>query len=144
MQAATASGGHTNCIITPATLRPTMKFAICNETFLDWPFDRAFNFARECGYTGIEIAPFTMNPDCRKISPRERDDVRRLADEAGLEVLGLHWLLAKTQGLHVTSPDRQVRQATTEYVKELARLCRDVGGKILVFGSPLQRNLLPG
>ena len=32
-----------------------MKFAICNETFQDWPFDKAFAFASECGYTGIEI-----------------------------------------------------------------------------------------
>ena len=23
-----------------------MKFAICNETFQDWPFDKAFAFAR--------------------------------------------------------------------------------------------------
>ena len=37
-----------------------MKYAICNETFLDWPFDKAFAFARDCGYTGIEIAPFTI------------------------------------------------------------------------------------
>ena len=47
-----------------------MKFAICNETFLDWPFERAFEFAAECGYTGVEFAPFTMAPDAREISRR--------------------------------------------------------------------------
>ena len=43
-----------------------------------------------------------------------------------------------------TRADADVRQRTAEYVCELARLCRDVGGKVLVFGSPFQRNLLPG
>lgn len=28
------------------------KFAICNETFQDWPFEKAFGLAAECGYTG--------------------------------------------------------------------------------------------
>lgn len=121
-----------------------MKFAICNETFLDWPFPQAFEFARECGYTGIEIAPFTIATDCKEITPAKRDEVRRQAADAGLEVIGLHWLLAKTKGYYLTSPDASVRRATVEYLKELARLCRDLGGSILVFGSPLQRNLLPG
>lgn len=121
-----------------------MKYAICNETFLDWPFEKAFAFARECGYTGIEIAPFTINPDARQITAEKRNEVRRQAEKAGLDVVGLHWLLAKTEGLYLTTPDAAVRRATTAYVEELARLCRDLGGSILVFGSPLQRNLLPG
>ena len=121
-----------------------MKYAICNETFLDWPFDKAFAFARECGYTGIEIAPFTINPDARKITAEKRSEVRRQAETAGLDVVGLHWLLAKTEGLYLTTPDAAVRKATAAYVEDLARLCRDLGGSILVFGSPLQRNLLPG
>jgi sugar phosphate isomerase/epimerase len=121
-----------------------MKFAICNETFLDWPFPKAFEFARECGYTGIEIAPFTMAADVKDISPQKREEVRRQAADAGLEVIGLHWLLAKTTGYYLTSPDASVRKATAEYLKELARCCRDLGGSILVFGSPQQRNLLPG
>lgn len=121
-----------------------MRYAICNETFLDWPFEKAFAFARECGYEGIEIAPFTIANDARDISSAKREEVRKQAEAAGLDVVGLHWLLAKTEGYYLTSPDAAVRQATSEYLCELARLCRDVGGEVLVLGSPQQRNLLPG
>ncbi len=122
-----------------------MKFAICNETFVDWPFDKAFACARECGYTGIEIAPFTIDTDVRRIPPARRAEIRQQAAAAGLEVLGLHWLLAKTtDGFYLTSPDAAIRKKTAEYVKELARATREMGGWVMVFGSPLQRNLLPG
>jgi sugar phosphate isomerase/epimerase len=121
-----------------------MKFAICNETFLDWPFEKAFEFAAECGYSGIEIAPFTMANDVREINAARRALVRRQADAAGLEVVGLHWLLAKSTGYYLTSPDAAVRRRTAEYVQDLARLCRDLGGSRMIFGSPQQRNVLPG
>jgi sugar phosphate isomerase/epimerase len=121
-----------------------MNFAICNETFQDWPCDRAFAFARECGYTGIEIAPFTIDTDVRRITAAQRDAVRRQAEAAGLKVIGLHWLLAKTSGFHLTSPDRDVRRATGGYLADLARFCRDLGGRVMVFGSPQQRNLPEG
>lgn len=121
-----------------------MKFAICNETFQDWPFERAFAFASECGYTGLEVAPFTIANDAKDISAAKRDEVKRQADAAGLEIIGLHWLLAKTEGYHLTSADANVRARTAEYLGELARLCRDLGGSIMVFGSPPQRNLQPG
>lgn len=121
-----------------------MKFAICNETFVDWPLQRACEFAAECGYTGLEIAPFTINNDARQITPAQRAEVRRVADAAGLQIIGLHWLLAKTTGFHLTSPDADTRRRTADYLVELARLCRDLGGSILVFGSPQQRNLQAG
>lgn len=121
-----------------------MKFAICNETFLGWSFDRAFAFARECGYTGLEIAPFTLAPYASQITPQQRREVRRQAAEAGLEVIGLHWLLAKTEGFYLTTPDEAVRRKTAEYLGELAYLCADLGGSLMVLGSPQQRNLLPG
>jgi sugar phosphate isomerase/epimerase len=120
-----------------------MKFAICNETFQDWPFDKAFRYARDLGYTGIEIAPFTINKNAYDITPAQRAEVRRQAEDAGLEVIGLHWLLAHTEGYYLTSPDEAVRRRTAEYLGELARLCRDLGGTIMVLGSPKQRNLAP-
>ncbi len=120
-----------------------MKFAICNETFQDWPFDRAFAFARECGYTGIEFAPFTIHKDAYRISAETRNRVRQQAEDAELEVVGLHWLLAFTEGYYLTTPDPEIQRSTADYLVELGRLCRDLGGKVLVLGSPHQRNLLP-
>ncbi len=121
-----------------------MKFAICNETFEGWPLDRAFGFARECGYTGIEIAPFTLAADASDITPQQQTQIRAAADQAGLEIVGLHWLLAGTESYYLTSPDREIQQRTSDYFQLLARLCRDLGGKVMVLGSPGQRNLLPG
>ena len=85
-----------------------------------------------------------MANDAKDISAARRSRGSAQADAAELEVIGLHWLLAKTQGYYLTSPDAAVRERTKDCVCELARLCRDLGGKIMVFGSPLQRNLLPG
>ncbi|MEX2176446.1 MAG: sugar phosphate isomerase/epimerase family protein [Pirellulaceae bacterium] len=121
-----------------------MKFAICNETFQDWPFEKAFSFAAELGYTGLEIAPFTINTSAYEISAQQRAEVRRQAEDAGLAIVCLHWLLAKTTGYYLTTPEASVRARTADYLAELARLCRDLGGQIMVLGSPLQRNLLPG
>lgn len=121
-----------------------MKFGICNETFQDWPFEKAFAFAAELGYTGIEFAPFTIHKDATQITAAQRAEARQQAEAAGLEVIGLHWLLAFTEGFYWTSPESDVRQRTTEYLKTLARLCQDLGGSVMVLGSPLQRNLLPG
>jgi len=121
-----------------------MKFAICNETFADRPLDRGFAFAAQCGYTGVEIAPFTIANDVTDISADQRIEVRRQADAAGLEVVGLHWLLAKTEGLYMTTPEADVRARTSAYFGQLARFCADVGGKVMVCGSPQQRSLLPG
>lgn len=120
-----------------------MKFAICNETFQDWQFDRACQYAQQLGYEGIEIAPFTLASSVNEISPEQRKRIKQQAADAGLQIIGLHWLLAKTEGLYLTTPDEAVRDRTSNYLNELARLCRELEGDVLVFGSPQQRNLLP-
>jgi sugar phosphate isomerase/epimerase len=121
-----------------------MKFAICNETFPDWSFEKACRFARECGYTGLEVAPFTLAKYATEVGAARRAELRKTAADAGLEIIGLHWLLAQTEGFYLTTPDSAVRTATAEYLCELVRLCADLGGHMMVLGSPKQRNLLPG
>jgi sugar phosphate isomerase/epimerase len=126
-----------------------MKFAICNETFGDRSFADTFSTIAKLGYTGVEIAPFTFAPhdepfDLRKVPAERFVEVRTMAADAGLEIIGLHWLLAKTEGNYLTSPDPTVRRRTADNLKLLAEACADLGGKIMVLGSPKQRNLLPG
>jgi sugar phosphate isomerase/epimerase len=121
-----------------------MRFAICNETFADWPLAKACDFAAECGYTGLEVAPFTLAALATDIDAAARGEISRTIARAGLECVGLHWLLAKTEGFHVADPDPDVRRQTVDYLAALARLCRDLGGRVLVFGSPKQRSLKPG
>lgn len=121
-----------------------MKFAICQELFEGWEWERQCRFIAEVGYTGIELAPFTLAPRITDVSADRRRELRRRAEAHGLRIMGLHWLLAKTQGFHLTTSDAAVRRATTEYFIELGRACADLGGDLMVLGSPLQRNLEPG
>jgi sugar phosphate isomerase/epimerase len=126
------------------SLHCRVRFGSCNEMFEGWEIARQFAFLRECGYEGVEIAPFTIAKDVTEVPASGRHEVASLAKEHGLEVIGLHWLLVGPEGMYVTHTDRSVRERTTEYLKELMRFCADVDGKVLVFGSPKQRNLLPG
>lgn len=121
-----------------------MKFAICNETFGDWKLADALKFARSTGYTGWEVAPFMLSDDIRSFGADERQQYRSEVEAAGLEIIGLHWLLAKTEGFYLTSEDDVVRQRTADYLSQLADLCGDLGGSVMVLGSPQQRNVPEG
>jgi sugar phosphate isomerase/epimerase len=120
-----------------------VKFAICNELFEGWAFDRVCRFVKATGYEGLEVAPFTLAPRITDVTPQRRSDLRGQAADAGVEIIGLHWLLAKTEGFHLTSPDPAVRRRTGAYLVALAEACRDLGGSIMVFGSPMQRSFPP-
>jgi sugar phosphate isomerase/epimerase len=121
-----------------------MRYAICNETYDGWDHERVCEFTAKTGYEGLEIAPFTLAPLITDVSAGRRSELRHQASKEGLAIIGLHWLLAKTRGFMITSPDRDTRQRTTDYLVELVRACRDLGGEILVLGSPLQRKIPEG
>ena len=65
-----------------------MKLAVCNEFFEDWKIEDIFNYAAEIGCDGVEIAPFTLAESVTQISAKQRSDIRKAAEKAGVEIVG--------------------------------------------------------
>ena len=121
------------------------QHAICNEVYKNWPFEKICTSIRRIGYRGIEIAPFTLAELPSAISPNDRKHYRDLIQSEGLRFAGLHWLMVSPQGLHVTTPDRALRERSWAHVGELIDLCADLGDNaVMVFGSPRQRGTADG
>ena len=104
------------------------RHAICNEVFQGWKFHEACKKIREIGYTGIEIAPFTLSEDPATITADERRQYRAIMNSEGLLFVGLHWLMMAPKGLHVTTPDEALRRRSWDHVRNLIDLCADLGG----------------
>src|SRR5580765_8308994 len=121
-----------------------MKFAICNEIFQNWKLEDAFACASRVGYDAVEIAPFTIANSVADISARDRQGIRETAARNKIEIAGIHWVLVKPEGLYINHTDESIRRRTADYFVNLVDFCADVGGKVMVVGSPKQRNIMPG
>lgn len=121
-----------------------MRFALCNEVLAAMPLERQCEYAAALGYDGLEIAPYTLFDAPDAVSATEASTVRAVVERAGLVVTGLHWLLVKPAGLSLTDPDAALRARTLEVMTRLTGLCAALGGKVLVHGSPRQRQIAPG
>jgi sugar phosphate isomerase/epimerase len=121
-----------------------MRIALCNEVLAELPLERQCEVAAALGYDGLEIAPFTLAESPDRMAAAEIARVRRTVESFGLAVTGLHWLLVKPAGLSVTDPDAGVRARTLAVVTTLVALCAELGGAVLVHGSPRQRQIAAG
>lgn len=121
-----------------------MKLALCNEMFQDQSVAEICPTVKAMGYQGIEIAPFTLAPTATEISDALRKETRTAMEDHGLECVGLHWLFAGPEGLHMTTTDDRVWRRTRDYLSALLDLCADLNGKVLVLGSPKQRSIVEG
>src|SRR5258707_1565465 len=121
-----------------------MQFAICNEIFKGWKLEDSMAYAAKAGYNAIEIAPFTIANYVTDISAADRQQIRDTAARSNLAISGIHWVLVQAQGMYLNHPDKAVRERTAKYFCELVNFCADLGGKIIVVGSPKQRNVMEG
>ena len=121
------------------------RHSICNEAFDQWPFADACRAIRKAGYSGIEIAPFTLAATPGEITAAQRAEYRDIMGSEGLQFAGLHWLMVSPKGLHVTGPDADLRRRSWDHIRALIDLCADLGPDgVMVFGSPHQRSTTGG
>jgi D-psicose/D-tagatose/L-ribulose 3-epimerase len=126
----------------------TFHQSICNEAFEKWAFVDACRAIRKIGYTGLEIAPFTLAEKPSQVEAAARKEFADIMRSEGLAFVGLHWLMVSPAGLHVTTPDAELRRRSWEHIRDLVDLCADLGDHagrdperplVMVFGSPKQR-----
>ena len=118
---------------------------MCNEAFEGRAFAGICRALRTAGYTGIEIAPFTLAADPLEITASKRREYRDTMASEGIAFAGLHWLMVALKGLHLTAPDAALRAQSWAHIRNLIELCADLGPSgVMVLGSPKQRCITGG
>jgi D-psicose/D-tagatose/L-ribulose 3-epimerase len=121
-----------------------MRISLCNEVIAPMPFPRQCEYAAKLGYDGLEIAPYTLSEEPHRMGAAQIAAARSAAEDSGVAVTGLHWLLLKPAGLSISAKDDATRRKTVEVMCALIDLTAELGGKYLVHGSPHQRRVEPG
>lgn len=121
-----------------------MRIALCNEVIAPMPFPAQCEYAAKLGYDGLEIAPYTLSDEPHRLGAAQIAAARSAAEDHGVAVTGLHWLLVKPSGLSISTKDESIRKRTIDVMLALIDLCAELGGKYLVHGSPQQRRIEAG
>lgn len=121
-----------------------MRIALCNEVIAPMPFPQQCEYAAKLGYDGLEIAPYTLSEEPHRMGSAQIAAARAAAEDCGVAVTGLHWLLIKPGGLSISTKDEVIRKKTVDVMWALIDLCAELGGKYLVHGSPQQRRVEAG
>jgi sugar phosphate isomerase/epimerase len=118
-----------------------MRIALCNEVIAPMAFPKQCEYAAKLGYDGLEIAPYTLSEEPHRLGSAQIAAARAAAEDAGVAITGLHWLLIKPAGLSISTRDDAVRKKTVDVMLALVDQCAELGGRYLVHGSPHQRRI---
>jgi len=117
-----------------------MKLAVSNIAWHPKQIDTFLQLISSLRCEGIELAASMLWDEPVESSGRERLELRHKIEDAGLKLTGIQSLLYTRRDL-VLFKDKQTRKKTLDYLIRLMDLCFDLGGEMLVFGSPRNRNI---
>ena len=93
----------------------------------------------DLGLAGLEVAPSRIWRDTwHGLSAADVDSYRWRIEGAGLRVVGLHSLFFDHPELGLFK-DAEIRAQTLDFLVHLSALCRDLGGRTLIYGGGRRR-----
>lgn len=120
-----------------------MKFAASNIALTAYNHGAELRGVANLGLEGLEVAPSRVWPDSwRGLKAADVQAYRATVESAGLHVIGLHSLFFDQPDLGLFR-DSDTRAATQDFLVHLSGLCRDLGGRTLIYGGGRKRNDLP-
>jgi len=118
-----------------------MRLAVSNIAWNNNNLPSFLRFLKNEGCHGVELAinkiwsePVDASKDCIQ-------KLRQLLRENEIELVGFHALFFTRPDLQFFANGPRGREAFFNYLKNLAWICSQLGGKILVWGSPRNRQL---
>lgn len=108
-------------------------------------FDHTAELSRltDLGFDGIEVAPSRVWRDTWKgLTSAQVTSYAKAIKGAGLATVGLHSLFFDHPELGLFR-DPETRSQTLDFLEHLSKLCRDLGGRTLVYGGGRHRRDMP-
>lgn len=120
-----------------------MKFAVSNIALT--PFEHGDELGRlpDLGLAAVEVAPSRVWDDTWKGLTADRVAYyRKQIESAGLGVVGLHSLFYDQPELGLFKEPAK-RSETLGFLEHLSKVCRDLGGRTLIYGGGRRRGDTP-
>ena len=115
------------------------KLAVSNIALTAFDHQAELGRLSGLGLAGLEVAPSRIWHDTwHGLKPRQVEAYRRQVEDAGLRVVGLHSLFWDRPGLGLFR-GADVRATTLDFLVHLSRVCADLGGRTLIYGSASAR-----
>jgi sugar phosphate isomerase/epimerase len=119
-----------------------VKFAVSNIALAVYDHADDFGPLADIGLSGLEVAPSRVWRDTwAGLTGGAVADYHRAIEAAGLSVVGLHSLFFDHPELGLFK-DQAARAASLDFLEHLSGVCRDLGGRTLIYGGGRNRGTL--
>lgn len=119
-----------------------MKLAASNIALTPYDHEIELRAAAKLGLEGLEVAPSRVWRDTWKgLTAVDVEAYRATVEGTGFRIIGLHSLFFDHPELGLFR-DPDTRAGTLDYMAHLSAVCRDLGGRTLIYGGGRKRGSL--
>lgn len=117
-----------------------IKYAVSNIALPAYRHQPELGALADLNLQGLEVAPSRVWTDTWKgLSASQVRSYRKMVNDVGLQVVGLHSLFYDHPELGLFR-EPEIRTETLDFLVHLSKVCRDLGGRTLIYGGGRSRN----